>query len=73
MKTQQFTLTIFARILRQKRHYTMALPNKYQNGSIDSTTKGVYRASPIKLMIYGNGEHTPSIFSTGLIINARNK
>ncbi|EUC31229.1 hypothetical protein COCCADRAFT_101797 [Bipolaris zeicola 26-R-13] len=33
----------------------MALPNKYQNGSIDSTTKGVYRASPIKLMIYGNG------------------
>ncbi|ENH99351.1 hypothetical protein COCC4DRAFT_85213 [Bipolaris maydis ATCC 48331] len=33
----------------------MALPNKYQNGSIDSSTKGVYRASPIKLMIYGNG------------------
>lgn len=56
MKTQQFTFTIFAHILRQKRHYTMALPNKYQNGSIDSSTKGVYRASPIKLMIYGNGE-----------------
>ncbi|KAI4674640.1 uncharacterized protein J4E84_010510 [Alternaria hordeiaustralica] len=33
----------------------MALPNKYQNGSIDSSTKGVYRASPVKLMIYGNG------------------
>lgn len=33
----------------------MALPNKYQNGSVDSTVKGVYRASPIKLMIYGNG------------------
>lgn len=33
----------------------MALPNKYQNGSIDSSVKGVYRASPIKLMIYGNG------------------
>ncbi|KAH7564329.1 hypothetical protein BM1_01376 [Bipolaris maydis] len=55
MKTQQFTFTISARILRQKRHYSMALPNKYQNGSIDSSTKGVYRASPIKLMIYGNG------------------
>lgn len=35
----------------------MALPNKYQNGSIDSSTKGVYRASPVKLMIYGNGKH----------------
>ncbi|EUC44265.1 hypothetical protein COCMIDRAFT_37911 [Bipolaris oryzae ATCC 44560] len=33
----------------------MALPNKYQNGSVDSSTKGVYRASPVKLMIYGNG------------------
>ncbi|KAF1937892.1 alcohol dehydrogenase [Clathrospora elynae] len=33
----------------------MALPNKYQNGSIDSSAKGVYRASPVKLMIYGNG------------------
>lgn len=36
----------------------MALPNKYQNGSIDSSTKGVYRASPVKLMIYGNGRQT---------------
>jgi DNA-binding transcriptional regulator PaaX len=34
---------------------TMALPNKYQNGNIDSSIKGVYRASPVKLMIYGNG------------------
>jgi 3-oxoacid CoA-transferase len=34
----------------------MALPNKYQNGSIDSALKGVYRASPVKLMIYGNGK-----------------
>ena len=34
----------------------MALPTKYQNGSIDSAAKGVYRASPIKLMIYGNGK-----------------
>ncbi|OAL07241.1 alcohol dehydrogenase [Phaeosphaeriaceae sp. SRC1lsM3a] len=33
----------------------MALPTKYQNGSVDSSVKGVYRASPIKLMIYGNG------------------
>jgi 3-oxoacid CoA-transferase len=33
----------------------MALPNKYQDGSIDSSVKGVYRASPVKLMIYGNG------------------
>ncbi|KAH8622555.1 hypothetical protein IG631_22830 [Alternaria alternata] len=33
----------------------MALPTKYQNGSIDSSAKGVYRASPVKLMIYGNG------------------
>jgi 3-oxoacid CoA-transferase len=38
------------------RSYTMALPNKYQNGSIDSSAKGVYRASPVKLMIYGNGK-----------------
>jgi hypothetical protein len=36
-------------------HSIMALPNKYQNGSIDSAVRGVYRASPIKLMIYGNG------------------
>lgn len=34
----------------------MALPNKYQNGSVDSSVKGVYRASPVKLMIYGNGK-----------------
>lgn len=34
----------------------MALPTKYQNGSIDSTLKGVYRASPVKLMIYGRGK-----------------
>ncbi|KAF1996669.1 hypothetical protein P154DRAFT_547794 [Amniculicola lignicola CBS 123094] len=33
----------------------MTLPSKYQNGSIDSSVKGVYRASPIKLMIYGRG------------------
>jgi len=33
----------------------MALPTKYQNGNIDSSAKGVYRASPIKLMVYGNG------------------
>ncbi|KAF2636653.1 hypothetical protein P280DRAFT_408865 [Massarina eburnea CBS 473.64] len=33
----------------------MTLPSKYQNGSIDSSVKGVYRASPIKLMIYGKG------------------
>ena len=33
----------------------MSLPNKYQNGNIDSSVKGVYRASPVKLMIYGNG------------------
>jgi hypothetical protein len=34
----------------------MALPSKYQNGSIDSAVKGVYRASPVKLMIYGRGK-----------------
>jgi len=34
----------------------MTLPTKYQNGSIDSSVKGVYRASPVKLMIYGRGE-----------------
>jgi hypothetical protein len=39
----------------QGKLHTMALPNKYQNGSIDSAIKGVYRASPVKLMIYGNG------------------
>ncbi|ORY05696.1 hypothetical protein BCR34DRAFT_490664 [Clohesyomyces aquaticus] len=33
----------------------MTLPSKYQNGSIDSSVKGVYRASPVKLMIYGRG------------------
>jgi hypothetical protein len=33
----------------------MTLPSKYQNGNIDSSVKGVYRASPVKLMIYGNG------------------
>ncbi|KAF2467463.1 uncharacterized protein BDR25DRAFT_234165 [Lindgomyces ingoldianus] len=33
----------------------MTLPSKYQNGSIDSSLKGVYRASPVKLMIYGRG------------------
>ncbi|KAF2009814.1 hypothetical protein BU24DRAFT_400279 [Aaosphaeria arxii CBS 175.79] len=33
----------------------MTLPSKYQNGSIDSSVKGVYRASPIKLLIYGRG------------------
>lgn len=40
----------------QRRHSTMTLPSKYQNGSIDSALKGVYRASPVKLMIYGRGE-----------------
>jgi hypothetical protein len=34
----------------------MTLPSKYQNGSVDSSVKGVYRASPVKLMIYGNGK-----------------
>ncbi|KAJ4345465.1 uncharacterized protein N0V89_011596 [Didymosphaeria variabile] len=33
----------------------MTLPSKYQNGSIDSSLKGVYRASPVKLLIYGRG------------------
>lgn len=33
----------------------MTLPTKYQNGSIDSSLKGVYRASPVKLLIYGAG------------------
>jgi hypothetical protein len=33
----------------------MTLPSKYQNGSIDSSLKGVYRASPVKLLIYGAG------------------
>ncbi|KAF2730221.1 hypothetical protein EJ04DRAFT_567960 [Polyplosphaeria fusca] len=33
----------------------MSLPTKYQNGSVDSSSKGVYRASPIKLLIYGKG------------------
>lgn len=58
MRTRPFTLNIFARNLISTRHYTMSLPNKYQNGSIDSSTKGVYRASPVKLMIYGNGRQT---------------
>jgi hypothetical protein len=38
--------------------HTMALPSKYQNGSIDAAVKGVYRASPVKLMIYGRGKAT---------------
>ncbi|KAF1975712.1 alcohol dehydrogenase [Bimuria novae-zelandiae CBS 107.79] len=33
----------------------MTLPSKYQNGGIDSSLKGVYRASPVKLLIYGRG------------------
>jgi 3-oxoacid CoA-transferase len=45
----------------------MALPNKYQNGSIDSSAKGVYRASPVKLMIYGNGKYVRSQVRTQLI------
>jgi hypothetical protein len=49
-------LNIFTRKLNSTKHYTMALPTKYQNGSIDSSAKGVYRASPVKLMIYGNGK-----------------
>jgi 3-oxoacid CoA-transferase len=39
----------------------MALPNKYQNGSVDSAVKGVYRASPVKLMIYGNGKYLEAL------------
>jgi hypothetical protein len=56
MQTRLFTLNIFTRKLNSTKHYTMALPTKYQNGSIDSSAKGVYRASPVKLMIYGNGK-----------------
>ncbi|KAL6703755.1 hypothetical protein ACN47E_009136 [Coniothyrium glycines] len=33
----------------------MALASEYKDGRIDSSTSGVYRASPVKLMIYGNG------------------
>ncbi|KAF9735902.1 hypothetical protein PMIN06_009721 [Paraphaeosphaeria minitans] len=33
----------------------MTLPSQYQNGSIDSSLKGAYRASPVKLLIYGAG------------------
>ncbi|KAH8732628.1 hypothetical protein GQ44DRAFT_601598 [Phaeosphaeriaceae sp. PMI808] len=33
----------------------MSLPIKPQNGSVDASIKGVYRASPVKLMIYGTG------------------
>jgi hypothetical protein len=51
---------------------TMSLPNKYQNGSVDSTVKGVYRASPIKLMIYGNGKCYFAIERRALI-TPRNK
>jgi hypothetical protein len=40
-----------------RQFFTMTLPSKYQNGSIDSSVKGVYRASPIKLMIYGSGKY----------------
>lgn len=42
----------------------MAVPNKYQDGRVDSSLRGVYRASPIKLMIYGNGKR---VFATCLI------
>jgi 3-oxoacid CoA-transferase len=48
----------------------MALPNKYQNGSIDSSAKGVYRASPVKLMIYGNGKLCASEVRTSLIVRS---
>jgi hypothetical protein len=50
----------------------MALPNKYQNGSIDSTVKGVYRASPIKLMIYGSGKFCV-IFNLRVLMEPRDK
>ncbi|KAF2133076.1 alcohol dehydrogenase [Dothidotthia symphoricarpi CBS 119687] len=33
----------------------MALPNEHRNGNVDSSTKGMYRASPAKLMMYGRG------------------
>ncbi|EAT87912.2 hypothetical protein SNOG_04152 [Parastagonospora nodorum SN15] len=49
----------------------MALPNKYQNGSVDSTVKGVYRASPIKLMIYGNDVIAELGGTKGFIITGR--
>jgi hypothetical protein len=50
----------------------MSLPNKYQNGSVDSTVKGVYRASPIKLMVYGNGKYT-FVIERLMLITRRNK
>ncbi|KAJ4992019.1 iron-containing alcohol dehydrogenase [Stagonosporopsis vannaccii] len=34
----------------------MALPNHSQGPSCDSSTMGVYQASPTKLMLYGNGK-----------------
>ena len=33
----------------------MALPNHAQSSSCDSAAAGIYRASPTKLMVYGNG------------------
>jgi hypothetical protein len=56
MKTRLFRLIILTRKSKQTKYYSMALPNKYQNGNIDSSANGVYRASPVKLMIYGNGK-----------------
>jgi hypothetical protein len=35
--------------------FNMALPN-IQKGSVDSAVRGVYRAAPVKLMIYGHGK-----------------
>jgi 3-oxoacid CoA-transferase len=39
----------------------MTLPSNYQNGAIDSSLKGAYRASPVKLMIYGRGKMVQSV------------
>jgi hypothetical protein len=51
----------------------MALPNEYQNGSIDSAVKGVYRASPVKLMIYGNGSALQSNMVFYMLMITRDK
>jgi hypothetical protein len=50
----------------------MSLPNKYQNGNVDSSVKGVYRASPIKLMIYGNGKSDVNV-KIQVLITSRDK
>lgn len=36
--------------------HTMALPDHSRGPSCDSSAMGMYRASPAKLMLYGNGQ-----------------